>query len=383
MARRYQLRLANSDPDVGVVVALPNALALDDDGWAMLAPYGDTRMQGTPENPDAFRTRFPGVPVDAQGRVTVVQRVDRDAATRLANAFNSVGSRVLRFFRGAPIYIGHPDVPGMQSRYANAEEQGRIAKLDAREGGLYCLPVFNDLGARLLESSGKLGFSAYWKGDPDSEEGGSLIYKPARFVSAGLTPTPNLPVEFLNTAPQMDLKKLIALLAALNVPSVTLANDATEAQVAAAITAIGAHLAGTASLANERTSIASERDQLRTDLAAERKAHRVALLNAAVAEGRIPEADRQLWDGRLTTAFANESAALAALAPRYKTKAVADGARKPTGAAPDAHQELIDLANSKIAANPELTWDSAWRQACREKPALLESLEKASPPPTP
>lgn len=373
VAAPASLLLANADP-LGLVVTLPNELTLENDGWAMLAPYCDTRMQGTPENPEAFRQRFPEVPLDAQGRVTVIQRVDRESATALANEFNSLTARVRRFFRGAPIYHGHPDVPGMQSRYPDASEHGLISRLEAREQGLYCLPIFNARGSDLLGTKPGLGFSAYWKGEPDSAEGGHLVYKPTRFLSAGLTSTPNLPVELLNTAPEMELKKLIALLVALKAPGLALANDATEDQVTAAIEGLAPHLATSVTLANDKTTLTTERDQLRVQFENERKAHVGSLLGAAVADGRITEAERPTWEQRLGANFANESEALAKLTPKHKTAPAADGNRSAVTGAAAAERELIALANAKIDATPSLPWQKAWDLAIAEKPALFAAL---------
>lgn len=375
MNTRLLIHLANTAAAASAEMILPNDLELTE-GWAMLAPYGDKVTYGTPANPAAFRAQFPNAKIDSQGRIAVIQRVDHESAMAMANDFNGVLSRVLRFFKGAPIYKGHPDMPGMEARYPDATPKGLIARLEAREGqGLFCMPIFNEAGDQLLNTQSRLGFSGRWVGEPTGEENGHLVYKPVRFVSAGLTDTPNLPVELLNsTPPEMDLKKLIALIVALKAPGLTLANDATEDQVAAAITALGTPLAASVTLENERTTLTTERDRLAADLANERKAHVGSLLAAAIADGRIAEADRAKWEGRLNANFANESADLAGLQPKFKTTSVTDGARKPGVAGTSAAAELLALVNAKMTETPGLSYDAAWILACNEKPALLQAL---------
>lgn len=370
------LHLANEAAGPATALLLQNDSAIGEDGWAMLAPYCDRVTRGTPANLAAFQAQFPALPVGSDGTVQVLQRVDRESATRLANDFNGVLGRVKRFFRGAPLYLGHPDVPGMQDRHPDKEPKGTIARLESREDGLYCLPVFNDAGADLLNNQPGLGLSAHWDGEPVVADG-RLVFRPSRFLSAGLTTRPNLPVQLLNSKPpEMDLKKLIGLIAALKIQGLTLANDATEQQVEAAFQAIATAVSGAVGLANERQTLANERDQLRTDLASERIAHRRAILDAAVADGRITEADRAIWDSRLCASFANEATALAGLDRRFRTASQTDGSRRSSPAAPAAHDQLIALANEKLTSGAATNWDAAWRLACQEKPALLASLQE-------
>jgi hypothetical protein len=380
MKRRPLIFLANAAA-LSAEMFLPNELELVE-GWAMLAPYGDKVTLGTPANLAEFRLQFPNAKIDSAGRVAVIQRVDHESAVAMANDFNGVRSRVLRFFKGAPIYSGHPDMPGMAARYPDKSHKGTIARLEARAGqGLYCMPIFNDEGDSMLSTKKGLGFSGRWVGEPTGEENGQLVYKPVRFISAGLTDSPNLPVELLNTTPEMDLKKLIGLIVALKAPGIVLTNESTEDQVAAAISGLAAPITASLTLENERTTfttertnLTTERDRLKVDLANERKAHVGSLLTAAIADGRITEADRAKWEGRLTANFANEAADLAALKPKFKTAPETDGSRKGGGPAEDAGAQLVTLANSKIAATPGLAWDAAWILACNEKPALLQAL---------
>jgi hypothetical protein len=156
------------------------------------------------------------------------------------------------------------------------------------------------------------------------------VYEPTAYISAGLTPSPNLSSELLNTAPQMDKLKLVANLAALGV---TLDNTASDEAILTALAGLAPKLQGAATLANENASLITERDQLKTqlgaattektklagDLANEVKAHHSALIAGAVADGRITAAESEVWKRRLAADFANESLVLTKLPAKVKT----------------------------------------------------------------
>lgn len=315
-------------PDV--ILTVSNDLSRDHEGWVLLAPYGDAPNAAVLENVDDFKAAFPQVAVDSQGCVQVIQRITLENSRRLADQFNGVLGRIKRFWRGAPIYLGHPDSPVNGSRYPDKAEKGLMQRLEARDDGLYGLPVFNGAGADLLNSDAKLYFSVRLSGQPTGEDAGRLVYEPTAYISAGLTPSPNLSSELLNTAPQMDKLKLVAAMAALGV---TLDNSASDDAILTALAGLAPKLQGAATLANEKTSLLTERDQLKTqldaattektklagDLANEQKAHHSALIAGAVADGRITAAESEVWKRRLAADFANESPVLAKLPAKVKT----------------------------------------------------------------
>src|SRR5262245_24012496 len=102
-----------------VILTVSNDLARDDGGWVLIAPYGDAHNVATLENVAAFRSAFPSVSINEHNQVDVVQRLTADNCRRLAEQFNGVFAKVKRFFRGAPIYLGHPDSPVTGSRYSD------------------------------------------------------------------------------------------------------------------------------------------------------------------------------------------------------------------------------------------------------------------------
>src|SRR5277367_6162872 len=79
-------------------VILSNDSALDDDGWALIAPFG--------EHP---KTRF----VKKNGAVhreDFIQVLDPESADQLLARENSLFRRIRRAVVGIPVYKGHPDL---------------------------------------------------------------------------------------------------------------------------------------------------------------------------------------------------------------------------------------------------------------------------------
>lgn len=365
-----------------------------EDGWAVVAPFGD----------------FPGTAVVTQpdgqiSRVPAIQRLDRAAAQKMVESFNSLTGKTKRFFRGVPIYNGHPDVPGMKDQYPDAESKGVIKSLRITDRGLEIQPLFNDQGARLLESDIKLFFSGRWEAEPAGEESGKVILRPSRLKSAGLTPHPNLPTELLNDQPAcagpgrdshagqapppiMEKAKLIA---ALNAAGFALANDATDDAITQTIKDLGTKAASVVTLANDKAAQATEITTLKTkvtaqttEIANERTARITDLLDHAQTAGRITEAERTVWKGRLEVQFANEREALLRLPVKIKTEPATDGARRTSATdAKSASTSITEIANAfyREEAAPggsdSQAWQRAYNRACRENPALVELMNRA------
>lgn len=330
-----------------------------EDGWALLAPWGD----------------FPNLLYrDGGDPLPVLQRIDRAAGDALANSLKSLSGKAARFFRQVPIFHGHPDAEGFQQRYPDASPRGGVADMDLREDGIYIRPALNDAGAALLNGNERLGLSAYWDAVATGEDvDGVPVFRPMRLRSVGLTPHTNLPVPMLNHAPAsadgvanasqpgshpntMDRTKLIAALIAAG--SASLANDAGDDAVMAAITELGKSAgrvtaianeksASDAALANARTEIDGLKSKLKeaeTSLANERTARGDALIDTALQTGRITVAEKDLWRRRLTADFANESTALAGLAPKVKVAADASASGDRRAASEPKGRERVIAA---------------------------------------
>jgi hypothetical protein len=173
-----------------LLVELCNELKIGDDGWAMLAPMGD----------------HPGMALvdDGKGglkKIRAIQRLDKQALTTMANEFEKSTKGAKRYLAGRPIYVGHPDVPGMSKKYPDGSIKGMFSNVAVREGeapGLYGLPVFTAEGSDLVENKKYRALSGRWNADPAGEENATPIFRPTVLLSAGLTNQPNLPVQLLN-----------------------------------------------------------------------------------------------------------------------------------------------------------------------------------------
>lgn len=289
---------------------------VDADGWAQLAPFGD----------------YPGVAYFADGRkMAAVQRFSREACDEMVRCFKEPKSS--RFSGGVDIFNGHPDKIGSRETPVS---QGVISDLEVRETGLFGRPVFNPAGEALLAGTTKLAFSVRVSTVPVSED--PPIFQPNVLRSVGVTPRPNLPVEFLNSATgatkdsTMNKEKIIALLAKFGV---TAPPTAGEDELMALLEK---QMAGKAEVCNEKaaleakvTSLTAEVCNSRQALETERKTRVESALANAVTAGQITEAEKPKWQRRLEADFANESADLAALPPKVKTQAQsgAVGSQKP------------------------------------------------------
>ena len=366
----------------GVVMAgLANELALQPDGWAMLSPYGDFPNS-------AWRESLTG----KVEKIEVVQRVTRESSQAMVNEFNGWLGKAKRFVCGRRLYIGHPDVTTLANDYPDKTPKGIFTELEARADGFYGRMVLTEEGADLVESKKFVALSPYWTANAVGENN---IYSPAIFRSAGLTNRPNLPVRHLMNEKQktnMDKAKIIAWLAS---QGVQIANEATEEQALAALNKLSETLKGQATaLANEQSKVAvlepkattleatvamitSDRDTAQTAFANERQARRDGLIDQAVKEGRVLEADRAAWQQKLDANFANEIQALAKVVKVIKTEStIGDiGGRKVNLANAQERQAALQSAvNDRV--NKGVPYDKAWESVKRECPALFEAMAK-------
>lgn len=384
--------LANeARPDDGVaLIGLGNELAVAGDGWALI-PYGDHPNE--------------------RG----LQPFGRAEAERMVGYFKNTWNTIKRVFVGMPIYRGHPDMAttvrdelkrekdpakraGLESlintierRYPDKTVYGTVADLEARDTGLALKIILTEAGAALVNEGGLDHFSPHWLGLPGEPRDGKTVKIPVYLVSLGLTDRPNIAGTSLvneQAPPSPEMKKqLLELLAALGRP---LANEASDEQILAAAPdalaqaqALAARPEATA-LANEQaratqlaadlaatqTALANER----TALAATTTARNELLVGDAIRAGRITEAQKPVWLGRLARDFAVESVALANERPAIKTRAATGdlGARKPANS---ASEQFTALVNERVAKGE--VWEAAWAavKASPEGKALFGQME--------
>lgn len=348
-----------------------NELSVGEDGFALLAPYGDSKYR---------------IPANG-GFLTVIQRITKENAVEMVNAFNSLVGRVHRWMKGAPIYLGHPDDATTGHKYPVKDEMGMFADLQVRDNGLYVKPMFNSKGAAVLERPEKLFFSGRWPVKKTGDKDGMPVYEPTSVTSIGITRNPNLPTEMLNENPNiMEKSKLIALLAKAGI---TLSNEATDEQIIAALDGVNtAKAAADLQLANEKAekeAALAKAKEAEVTLANERNAQAITLINERITSGVITAAEKALWENRLKTDFVNESKALAALPAKIKTTGApgVDGSRSRIPAeTKQASEQLIQFANAKMdevrKAKPSASHQDQWREAfalaSAEHPTLVTAI---------
>jgi hypothetical protein len=139
--------------------------------WVQLSPYGDFSH--------------------AQG----LQRVSFEAAKSMERNFATLGAKASRLFAGAPMFVGHPDVPQFAHQFPDRKAYGWIMALEARPDGLYGRMKWSAAGLQLLENGHYKFLSPYWEARQIGEQDGRTVFEPVSLISAGLTNEPNLPVQ--------------------------------------------------------------------------------------------------------------------------------------------------------------------------------------------
>ena len=393
------------------VISFANDIAIGADGWAMICPFGDHPSTALMLTPDGKLKREPSI-----------QRITRKTGEQMVAQFANERRGLRKFFKGVNIYVGHPDMPGMEKRYPDKEPKGVFADMEVRDDGVYGLPVFTNEGSDIVEQKKLRAFSGRLVDSvPDGEANGVKVYCPTRIASVGLTNTPHLPVHFFNAdntladeaenQPQPKhttmKKKLLAITALLGIQ---FANDADDAATEAALdqvntkvkdfgtkrtnlrqklfglcTAVGIQFANADALPEEETALAQVEEKVKpiieantklnadlgaanTQFANERAARIDDLVKGGLTAGTITGAEEATWRTRLGNApqFANEAAAFKALVPKVKTTTVTikRGERTNQIDLSDAKQrrEFINEIETEVAAelglNPSKAGDA-------------------------
>lgn len=138
--------------------------------WLELAPYGESIYRHT--NPDGSVASFR-------------QCFTREGAERMVKTFNHWTSQLGRFFRGAPVYVGHPDAD--PARWPDSTRIGAVKKVEARETSAFVLVAWNAKG---MENR-REGYHVYPSPGWDCEVQGDRIVPDVLF-SVGMVNTPNI-----------------------------------------------------------------------------------------------------------------------------------------------------------------------------------------------
>jgi hypothetical protein len=383
---------------------LANEAVLDEDGWALIAPFG--------EHP---KTRY----VKKNGRVQreqFIQVLDPQSADQLLSRENSLFRRIRRAVVGIPVYKGHPDLgdfsPETAAGAGRKEIIGAIDKVRKTERGLEAHFVLTPAGADAVEREGCKYPSALWYVQPVGRRGGAVLARPFKLLSAGLTAHPNISgVESLANArhagptpepppTQEPDMKLIAGWLRANGATFANAESPAEAEVLAALQKLHASAAGeAAALGNENSTLTGENADLKARLsnlesnaaalenengalksqaAAERKGRAAALVDLAIARGKLAVSERP---GRLQSLensadFEREAAALLDSAARFKTTGSAESGKilSNHGATGDAREEYCAAVERHMKETGESDPVKAHHSVMQNHPGLAEKL---------
>jgi hypothetical protein len=382
---------------VGAYNALRTGMA-GNELWFRLAPYGE----------------FPQTIQTERGPRRIVQLVDRESADALAANFRSLTGRTANFFRGVPIYEGHPDDRAWREENpgVKAKAVGRIKEIEVRDDGPWARAVFNDEGAEMItgEAAAYSGQSPHWRMEEVPGKPGA--YRPVLLMSVGLLNTPNIAENAIGindgsgtgapeaggrdgekpenrdqkpdgggaaaptttTNNEMD-KKLLERLG--------LKPEASEEAIAQAVNAaLDRADAAEAAKADAETKLAaanSAKEEAEKTAGELRSKAIETAVESAVNDGRIAEADKERWTGALNADYEGESRKLAALMPVLNTEnRLKDaGSRKAEGAPGGDGIAAINAAMASYAKEHGLNlrdgadYDAAYRAVRESKPELF------------
>ncbi|MFH0878560.1 MAG: phage protease [Lentisphaerota bacterium] len=331
----------------------------------------------------------------------VVQRVDKVAGEALANQISSLKGKLHKLFIGYPVYIGHPDVPDLASKYPDNKSYAWIQNVRALENSMEIDVDWNEPGKVLLANRHFGWFSPYWFGEDLPKENGKRVARPIRMASIGLTNKPQIGVLRLpNEQTQKEdsdmelLKKLLALLGLPEtateadletemkrlmttvgqlkdeleksatveaVPEETKPAIANEASPVARTALIITTLSGVCkeskqklqALENEKTTLTATIQSGVVALANERKARAELLVVQAVKEGRITPAAKDQWLQDLIKDFDGKAVALANEKGAMKTTSATNGLGKRTSDESTKRSQVLALVNEKL---DEMKW---------------------------
>ncbi|MFT3992033.1 MAG: hypothetical protein QM680_11545 [Luteolibacter sp.] len=112
-------------------------------------------------------------PQEVAGVGRIMQVVDKEAAGKMVENFRAFAG-LDTFFKGVPVYEGHPDDPAWLAKNPGAKEKAvaRIKTIEAGEDGIYVEEVFNSDGVKLLSGEARrhldeLGAQTSGSGFPD------------------------------------------------------------------------------------------------------------------------------------------------------------------------------------------------------------------------
>jgi cell division protein FtsB len=396
-----------------------DAATLDDEGWALIAPFG--------EHPKTRVVKKNGTLVEEK----FIQVLDTESADQLLSRENSLFRRIRRAVVGIPVYKGHPDLRDYAPETAGAavkkEIIGTIDRVRKTGRGMAAHFVLTPAGADAVENEGCKYPSALWLAQPIGKRGDATLARPFKLLSAGLTAHPNISgVESLaNTLTRPDGHRLpsdgrgqsegqpqqkepdMKLIAGwLLAQGAALANaeSPTESQVLEALQKLHTAKAGeVTSLGNEKSTLAGENTDLKSQISnlnstsralenekADLKAQIASLksgrattvVDLAIARGKLNVAERGARIEALGNAqdFEKEAAALLGSATRYRTAGSAESGKilSNQGTDGDPREEYCASVERHMKETGETDPIKAHHAVMQRNPGLAEKLKVRS-----
>jgi hypothetical protein len=370
------------------------------------AAYGVFQELSVPDGAESIRFRlspYGDFPVkDVTGR-DIIQVVDREAGQTMAANFSSLSGQVATFFRGVPVYEGHADDEDWLKKNPGhrASAVARIKAIETADDGIYVTASLNSSGIDLLggDAPKYTGHSPHWRVTPIPGRPGH--YRPILLWSTALTNTPNIIQNSIalnalqgvcdddaeamqgqqespdsgqsgadteNQDQQTDMKLTTEALAALGfAPEAEPTPDEISAAIVKMLGEKAEAEAKMATAEGETTAANSRARQARTELEAIRSAAVTTVVERAVAEGRITEADRPAWTTALNTSFVTEAEKLSKLMPMLNTANHMAGAVRrdlaPTDAMNSAARITEAVTAHAVEKNIDISTAAGWTRA--------------------
>jgi len=353
--------------------------------------------------PDGFRIPFGDFPIDAIDaktgqKIPVVQRVDAAAANEMVAALSSgfLGRK-----GRAPVYIGHPDVPGNEQRWPDKTAYGWIKSGSVEAGAVVFAANYGKRERDLVDDGAFMYYSPNFglRRTGEFSPDGIPVCRPAALLSMGLVNDSNIPVpplvavnEDANPNPaqaaacgqtpkgtEMNPEQLKALLAALGL--------ADTADAAAAIEKAKALCSENAALKTASDAAKADAAKASETAANERKALAKGILDKAVEDKRITAAQRPGWEKLFAADFTAANESFGAVRPDGSAATQSDACKGQKAAAPNAAAAAgrfaaavegykANLRTSMIGANEHAIHQAAWALASAEHKADFDLMSK-------
>jgi hypothetical protein len=389
---------------IETLTLLANEAVLDQDGWALIAPFGEhPKMRYVKKNGSQRREHF-------------IQVLDHQSADQILSRENSLLRRIRRAVVGIPVYKGHPDLgdysPEAATGGGKKEIIGAIDKLRKTGRGLEAHFVLTPSGADAVEREGCKYPSALWYVHPMGRRGEAVLARPFKLLSAGLTAHPNISgVESLANARHAGPKpeptptqepdmKLIAGWLLANGATLANADSPSESEVLAALQKLHASAAGEAealgnenftltgenadlkarlsSLQSNAATLENENGALKAQAAANRTGRATALVDLAIARGKLAVSERpsRVLSLENSADFEREAAALLDAPARFKTTGSAESGKilSNHGATEDAREEYCAAVERHMKETGEADPVKAHHCVMQNYPGLAEKL---------